>query len=349
MLSNVFGRLLTSVRPIRHYQQHFLRSLSTMESSPTQNTSSDRETGIVKRFSKDKGYGFISNNKDGTDCFVHFKSINATGFRTLEEGQEVEFSTVQGEKGLEAKDVNIVNNGTSRSSFIGGSSDNNSTSSRFGFGGNSRNQSSPSEYRFGGTTSSKLHSFGRDSAAADKSFDYSSGLTGKTTDDFFSSRRNQTSGNGKREIGSVKRWTDERGFGFIRRNNGGPDLFCHARSLRNGLRALSEGQIVQYTIQQTDKGEEARDVTISNEDDSPVEERETVDSDKRCTGTVRKWLSEKGYGFLQRDNGEPDVFIHVKNLPDGLTSLEEGQSVEFNVTSRGKGIMAEKLTVRDEA
>jgi cold shock CspA family protein len=38
----------------------------------------------------------------------------------------------------------------------------------------------------------------------------------------------------------VKRWTDGRGFGFIRRANGGPDLFCHARSLQNGLQALEE-------------------------------------------------------------------------------------------------------------
>lgn len=114
MLSNIFVRLLTSVRPVHHYQQHFLRLLST-----TENLSNDRQTGIVKRFSKDKGYGFISKDSDGTDCFVQyvhlnfihiilylylsFKSINTTGFKTLEQGQEVEFSIVQGEKGLEAK------------------------------------------------------------------------------------------------------------------------------------------------------------------------------------------------------------------------------------------------------
>ena len=72
MLSNVFARLLTSVRPVHHYPQQFLRLLSTTESIAKENASTDRQTGVVKRFSKDRGYGFISNSSDGTDCFVQY-------------------------------------------------------------------------------------------------------------------------------------------------------------------------------------------------------------------------------------------------------------------------------------
>lgn len=59
-------------------------------------------------------------------------------------------------------------------------------------------------------------------------------------DNLFSSRQGPAENDRKRQIGSIKRWSNERGFGFIRRTSGGPDLFCHVRSLRNGLQSLDE-------------------------------------------------------------------------------------------------------------
>ncbi len=65
---------------------------------------SDREVGTVKWFNGSKGYGFIS--RDGAeDVFVHHSAILMEGFRTLEEGQRVEFSVEQGPKGLQAVSV----------------------------------------------------------------------------------------------------------------------------------------------------------------------------------------------------------------------------------------------------
>jgi CspA family cold shock protein len=63
-----------------------------------------RVKGTVKWFSDAKGYGFISQT-DGPDVFVHHSTIAGEGFRTLEEGQEVEFEIVEGTKGLQAQDV----------------------------------------------------------------------------------------------------------------------------------------------------------------------------------------------------------------------------------------------------
>ena len=83
MLSNIFIRLLTSVRPAQNYQQHFLRLLSTAQPNSTENMSNDRETGVVKRFSKEKGYGFISKNSDGTDCFVQYVDFCFIGIYLL--------------------------------------------------------------------------------------------------------------------------------------------------------------------------------------------------------------------------------------------------------------------------
>lgn len=65
------------------------------------------EKGRVKWFSEAKGYGFIER-EEGDDVFVHYTAINAEGFRTLQEGQEVEFEVVQGTKGPQAENVTLV-------------------------------------------------------------------------------------------------------------------------------------------------------------------------------------------------------------------------------------------------
>lgn len=67
----------------------------------------NRETGTVKWFDNAKGYGFIQRAA-GEDVFVHFRAIKGDGYRTLQEGQKVEFNVVQGQKGLQAEDVSAV-------------------------------------------------------------------------------------------------------------------------------------------------------------------------------------------------------------------------------------------------
>ena len=63
--------------------------------------------GTVKWFNTEKGYGFISR-EDGDDVFVHFSNIDGTGYKTLEEGQRVEFEIGPGRKGDEALGVRVV-------------------------------------------------------------------------------------------------------------------------------------------------------------------------------------------------------------------------------------------------
>jgi cold shock protein len=67
----------------------------------------NRITGTVKWFNASKGYGFIER-QGGPDIFVHFTAIESEGFRTLQEGQQVEFSIEQGPKGLQAASVKII-------------------------------------------------------------------------------------------------------------------------------------------------------------------------------------------------------------------------------------------------
>ena len=65
-----------------------------------------RETGTVKWFNDAKGYGFITR-ANGGDVFIHYSAIRGEGFRSLGEGQAVEFEVVEGQKGPQAQDVTL--------------------------------------------------------------------------------------------------------------------------------------------------------------------------------------------------------------------------------------------------
>ncbi|WP_437883054.1 cold-shock protein [Pseudomonas sp. LRF_L74] len=65
---------------------------------------SQRQTGTVKWFNDEKGYGFITP-ESGADLFVHYRSIQGGGFKSLKEGQSVSFVAVQGQKGMQADEV----------------------------------------------------------------------------------------------------------------------------------------------------------------------------------------------------------------------------------------------------
>lgn len=67
----------------------------------------ERESGVVKWFNGAKGYGFLERAAGG-DIFVHFSAISADGFRTLKEGQQVEFEVTESEKGPQAQNVTVI-------------------------------------------------------------------------------------------------------------------------------------------------------------------------------------------------------------------------------------------------
>jgi CspA family cold shock protein len=68
---------------------------------------SDRKSGTVKWFNDAKGFGFITQEQ-GEDLFVHFRSIQGSGFKSLQEGQKVTFVVVKGQKGLQADQVQVA-------------------------------------------------------------------------------------------------------------------------------------------------------------------------------------------------------------------------------------------------
>ena len=66
-----------------------------------------RQTGTVKWFNDEKGFGFITP-ESGADLFVHYRSIQSSGFKSLKEGQQVSFIAVQGQKGMQVDEVQVI-------------------------------------------------------------------------------------------------------------------------------------------------------------------------------------------------------------------------------------------------
>src|SRR5687767_12134719 len=92
----------------------YREQLPNCEASAAISTAEDTEknlqmaTGTVKWFNDSKGFGFITQDGGGDDVFCHHTAINADGFRTLAEGQKVEFEVTKGPKGLQAANVRVV-------------------------------------------------------------------------------------------------------------------------------------------------------------------------------------------------------------------------------------------------
>lgn len=95
--------LLDSVQTPKH-NGPVMSTVSAQKSTCTRGTLVERLNGTVKWFNNAKGYGFIGRD-DGPDVFVHYSAITAEGYKSLQEGDKVEFEIVQGQKGPQAANV----------------------------------------------------------------------------------------------------------------------------------------------------------------------------------------------------------------------------------------------------
>ncbi len=164
--------------------------------------------------------------------------------------------------------------------------------------------------------------------------------------------------------GVVKFFNAQKGFGFVVRDDGGEDVFVHISAVEQaGMVALAEGQPLGFTLVDRGGRISATDLKIDGEpmavtDRGPPRDRDAGPgaprggadrgaggapqrqlTGEKATGTVKFFNAMKGFGFIQRDDGQPDAFVHISAVERaGMATLNEGDKLEFEleVDRRGK-------------
>ena len=161
--------------------------------------------------------------------------------------------------------------------------------------------------------------------------------------------------------GTVKFFNAAKGFGFVVRDDGGEDVFVHISAVEGaGLTGLADGQPLEFTLVERNGRISATDLKIDGEP-LPVESRPArepreprdggferrpargpggppMTDGSRYDGTVKFFNNQKGFGFIQRDDGAPDAFVHISAVERaGFAGLNEGQRLSFELEeNRGK-------------
>lgn len=150
---------------------------------------------------------------------------------------------------------------------------------------------------------------------------------------------------------TVKWFNASKGFGFVAPSDGTPDAFLHISALeRAGLTQVAEGTTLVVDLGQGNRGPQV--VTVHEVDASTATaaprapQRFDRGPSETVEGVVKFFSAEKGFGFVQTDQGGKDVFVHIKALErSGIKALETGQRVRCTTTQGQKGPQADTVAL----
>jgi len=157
--------------------------------------------------------------------------------------------------------------------------------------------------------------------------------------------------------GIVKWFSPEKGFGFVELSDGSGDAFLHGSVLaQSGTAAVQPGETLEVRIGPGHKGPHITEVlsvdssTAAAVSPRPPNYRSMTSSSPTSdilvdeAGTVKWFNAERGYGFITRNGGGEDVFVHISALErSGLTGLNEGDRVLFDISEGRKGLEAARV------
>ncbi len=171
----------------------------------------------------------------------------------------------------------------------------------------------------------------------------------------FSSSRGASAGMPAQVVGSgkgtVKFFNSSKGFGFIACEDRPDDIFVHISAVEQaGLEGLGEGQELEFTLVDRGGKVSASDLIIVGDvipvetaapkprNDAPAGGGQRQLTGDSANGTVKFFNSMKGFGFVARDDGESDVFVHISSLEkSGISSVNEGDRLKFDIEIDRRG------------